>query len=354
MVLEYKYQIFKGREITMKMKRIFAAFTAVIMLFALAATAYADDAMTLVPLNQENQGSFNTDTIYNETGFTVADGAQASFKLPQEIPLDQAVLVHIAGSADGNFRVFLEYNGWDRASTIVMMNELIEGYTGGEFDVYFTLTTEDSEGKGVTAANEINFKGPTYDTNLVNLTVETCEIFIGDTEAYKAAGGNACAVVGHTIAEYVSNNDATCTEDGTKTGVCSVCGLEDTVVDEGSALGHSFGEYVSNNDATCEEDGTMTATCSVCGETDTIDDEGSALGHNYVDGVCTVCGEADPATQEAEPEIEEENTSASTSSSSNSTVTIIIVITVVIVVAIIIIVIVVAAKSKGKGKGGKN
>ena len=41
---------------------------------------------------------------------------------------------------------------------------------------------------------------------------------------------------GHTVTEYVSNNDATVDADGTKTGTCSVCGAKDTIVDEGSRL----------------------------------------------------------------------------------------------------------------------
>ncbi len=40
----------------------------------------------------------------------------------------------------------------------------------------------------------------------------------------------------HTFGEYVSNNDATTEADGTKTRVCSVCGYEDTVTDEGSKI----------------------------------------------------------------------------------------------------------------------
>ena len=45
----------------------------------------------------------------------------------------------------------------------------------------------------------------------------------------------------HTFGEYVSNNDATTESDGTKTRVCSVCGYEDTITDEGSKIHeHTF------------------------------------------------------------------------------------------------------------------
>ena len=97
--------------------------------------------------------------------------------------------------------------------------------------------------------------------------------------------------------EYVSDNNATCGQDGTKTIRCvrygrGGCTEKDTVVDTGSMLGHSFDEeaYVSDNNATCEQDGTKTAKCvrygtGGCTETDTVTDTDSKLGHlfeNYV------------------------------------------------------------------------
>ena len=62
----------------------------------------------------------------------------------------------------------------------------------------------------------------------------------------------------HTYGEYVSNNDATCTANGTKTATCTVegCGKTDTVIIPDSALGHSF-----------KENGNGTKTCSVCRKT---------------------------------------------------------------------------------------
>ena len=97
--------------------------------------------------------------------------------------------------------------------------------------------------------------------------------------------------------EYVSDNNATCEQDGTKTIRCvrygrGGCTEKDTVVDTGSMLGHSFDEeaYVSDNNATCEQDGTKTAKCvrygtGGCTETNTVTDTDSKLGHlfeNYV------------------------------------------------------------------------
>ncbi len=95
--------------------------------------------------------------------------------------------------------------------------------------------------------------------------------------------------------DYVSNNDATCQQDGTKTAKCvrygtGGCMETDTVTDTGSKLGHLFEDYVSNNDATCEQDGTKTARCvrygtGGCMATDTVTDTDSKLGHLFEDYV---------------------------------------------------------------------
>jgi len=103
--------------------------------------------------------------------------------------------------------------------------------------------------------------------------------------------------LGHTYTNYVSDENATCEADGTKTATCdNGCGTEDTVADEGTKLGHSYTNYISNEDATCTEDGTKTATCdNGCGTEDTVADEGSALGHSYIGVVCLACNERKPS-----------------------------------------------------------
>ena len=91
--------------------------------------------------------------------------------------------------------------------------------------------------------------------------------------------------LGHFFEDYVSDNNATCEQDGTKTAKCvrygeGGCTATDTVTDTDSKLGHLFEDYISNNDATYARDGTKTAKCvryDQCGETHTIPDEGSRL-----------------------------------------------------------------------------
>ena len=96
---------------------------------------------------------------------------------------------------------------------------------------------------------------------------------------------------GHThVLTHVEAKDATCTKPGNiEYWHCEGCDKyfsddaattaitqQQTVV---NALGHSFTHYVSNNDATCTEDGTKTAKCDRCDVTDTVADVGSATGH---------------------------------------------------------------------------
>lgn len=73
---------------------------------------------------------------------------------------------------------------------------------------------------------------------------------------------------------------ATCEVNGSKLTYCSICG--ESTEQKIDKLGHDFGEYISDNNATCLEDGTKTAKCSRCEKTDTIVDAGSAKGHKIV------------------------------------------------------------------------
>jgi len=127
----------------------------------------------------------------------------------------------------------------------------------------------------------------------------------------------------HKFLNYVSDGNATCTKDGTKTAVCERqnCNATDTVNDEGSALGHDFtkkdADHVTfafaedgktavatircgrcdatttetvtctakvTTPATCTEKGTTTytATCGTASETTTRQDV-PALGHSFTD-----------------------------------------------------------------------
>ena len=135
--------------------------------------------------------------------------------------------------------------------------------------------------------------------------------------------------LGHSFTSYISDNNATCTENGTETAKCDRCEVTDTRTDEGSALGHDL-EHHEAKPATCTQNGwnayetcnragcayttyreisatghtpsaaatcTTPQTCTVCGATLV-----EALGHSFVDGYCTTCGVSDEEALENDRE----------------------------------------------------
>jgi transglutaminase-like putative cysteine protease len=87
----------------------------------------------------------------------------------------------------------------------------------------------------------------------------------------------------------------TCTENGFTTHTCSLC--RDTYTDSVvPAMGHSFTNYISDHNASCTADGTKTAVCDHgCGITDCVADAGSRKPHDMEDWQTVA-----EATEEAE------------------------------------------------------
>lgn len=110
----------------------------------------------------------------------------------------------------------------------------------------------------------------------------------------------------HVFTNYTSNNDATCTYDGTKTAKCDNCNATDTVNDSGSKKAHAFGEWEISKATTCTADGTEQRNCAICSayETRPLATSGhsyntDAWGYQGADGhahKCTSCGEKDSVT----------------------------------------------------------
>ena len=147
---------------------------------------------------------------------------------------------------------------------------------------------------------EIPAKGHNY-VDTVNAPTCTAEGYT--THTCSACGDtytdSTVSALGHSFTNYVSNDDATCTKNGTKTAKCDRCDVTDTVTDEGSAKGHTPGEWVVDQDSDCVNKGRKHQVCLVCGETiETA--EIAAKGHtpvsaeNAVVPTCTADGkEAD-------------------------------------------------------------
>lgn len=107
--------------------------------------------------------------------------------------------------------------------------------------------------------------------------------------------------LGHSFTNYVNDNNATCTIDGTEHAQCTRCDKVDVRILAGTATGHSFDEGVITTQPGCTEAGIMTFTCG-CGEQYTA--VLPASGHRYDTAVtppgceeagftthtCSVCG----------------------------------------------------------------
>ncbi|MBO4217004.1 MAG: leucine-rich repeat protein, partial [Clostridia bacterium] len=103
----------------------------------------------------------------------------------------------------------------------------------------------------------------------------------------------------HDLTKYPAV-EATCTEPGNiEYYQCSVCGgyfiyrddltkvsIEDTVI---PAKGHKWDEGSVTSEPTCSSIGETTFTCTGCGITRTEDI--APIPHNFVDNICTMCGE---------------------------------------------------------------
>lgn len=119
-----------------------------------------------------------------------------------------------------------------------------------------------------------------------NTTAGTVSVTIAQADGELCAGG-------HTFGNWTTVKAATCTESGTESRICSVCG--DTETREIPATGHSYGEWVVTKAATCTEVGTETRTCAACGDEQTR--EIPALGHEfgewtiYMEATCTEAGQ---------------------------------------------------------------
>ena len=95
----------------------------------------------------------------------------------------------------------------------------------------------------------------------------------------------------HLLGEWIIDSEATCTEDGSRHQVCSVCNA--TVNTETiKSQGHTDGEWISDLEAGCTNEGLRHKACTVCGVK--TKEESIPITHNYVNNVCG-CGSIRPS-----------------------------------------------------------
>ena len=129
------------------------------------------------------------------------------------------------------------------------------------------------EEKGIPALGHTYSNSVTKPTcTAVGFTTHTCSVCNHTYNSDTIAANGHTEVIDAAIA-------ATCTAAGKTEGKhCSVCNETIVAQTEIPALGHEFKDYIYNNDATTTADGTETATCERgCGATDTRTATGTKL-----------------------------------------------------------------------------
>lgn len=144
----------------------------------------------------------------------------------------------------------------------------------------------DENGSGLAQANYYN------GTKLLTWSAESGRVVFG---ANAPDDKPVVPVHRHTVVTDPAV-EPTCTETGLTEGKhCSTCNAIIVKQETVPALGHKI-ELKNDKAASCTEDGyTGDEVCTVCGETVKKGEAIKAAGHDYVNGVCSVCGEKDPS-----------------------------------------------------------
>lgn len=259
----------------------------------------------------------------------------------------KAELTIESGSVDGQVETMISFNDWESINGYVLNggissgkaeNVLNRGYclqymdswkAAGKIPSDFTPASQKSSSSAsstsssdapATATDNRGSDSKKSDTNSTKTytdaeidaawkavtTVDPTCATDGYTEYKNSLTGKtkqeAIPATGKHTYEVTDSTDATCTEAGSVTYTCSVCG--DTYTEETDLAEHTY-EVTETTDATCTEDGSTTYTCSVCG--DTYEETIPATGHDdgewtvtksagaFSTGTkelrCTVCGE---------------------------------------------------------------
>ncbi len=127
--------------------------------------------------------------------------------------------------------------------------------------------------------SDVNYHGIGITPDLeVTDTQQQLSVALSELNKFISCTGPDAA---HVFENYVSNNNASCEKDGTKSATCIFCGIVDIKSDPNTKLSHEFAEYVYDENATCTADGTESAKCERCDATDKRVVLDSKLGHSF-------------------------------------------------------------------------
>lgn len=176
------------------MKKLLTVVMALVLSLSLCLNVFADGEVE-IPLDADHVGDSSAG---GADVLTIADGsitasAEAniplfSLKLPENVKLGDTVTIHIKGTSDDDFRVWLLGDSVtdEKGSEATFSNQWKgseNGYTApGEFEKYISLTAEDYDAQGGTEADRVAFKGPSFGVNLTNLKLTYVGVVYGSLD----------------------------------------------------------------------------------------------------------------------------------------------------------------------------
>ena len=255
------------------MKKCISILLSVLMVFSALPVAFAADDITVDYAMEKTE--FGADelipiTVSIENPLDAARSVRINVKATPYVNLDNIKTDITVAPGETESFVIEAQGGWANFN-----NNFLQKV----FDFFY--------GTLISFVYEIMYKA--VDVGYFAITVNGVEaVILCDWEIIRD-----CNIDGHAYGEYVSDGNATCTEDGTKTRTCTRCGATETVVDEGSALGHTP-EAVAEKAPTCTEEGAKNGTvCSVCGEVLQAHEIIPPLGHaeEIIPAVAPTCTE---------------------------------------------------------------
>lgn len=131
--------------------------------------------------------------------------------------MGKTVVVHIKGTSDSNFRVWLLDNDEVTSSRQINMSDYFR-FESGEYDYLIELTTEyfDAEIADDTA-RQLAFKALTWDTTLDNFTVNEIGVYYGTLDDYMAGAESNPEYAAEPVVEAGTSEDEAASGDDAET-----------------------------------------------------------------------------------------------------------------------------------------
>lgn len=198
------------------MKKLLSVLLALSMLLSMTVFVNAEGEEIEIAITPDSFGvnvpeNSTSDVVVWGDGTVTADAlGQFSLKLPTALNKGESVVVHIKGTADEQFRVWLlaaeavtASNQWKSADNNYVVTE--------EFEYYIELNCDYFD-NDFEIADEVNFKAPSWDKQLVNFTLSYVGVIYGtmaDVESVKAAEVQPQIDAAQALVDAVKSVDAT-------------------------------------------------------------------------------------------------------------------------------------------------